>query len=249
MFLTAHQPVYLPWLGLFHKIAVADEFCFFDDVQYQPKDFNNRNRIKMPDGSAAWLTVPVLRAGYLDRSYLDIEIDERQPWRRKHWRSIELSYKKAPFFAEYAEPLRELYETPFTHLAEFNLAQLRVLLALFGIDVPVVRMSEQAFEGAKSDLVLDMCAQMGAETYLFGAQGRDYADVDAFLAADVVPLFQEYRHPVYPQLHGEFVSHLSAIDLLFMAGPESLEVLMSGNDSRADLDGLAARVRAGQARP
>lgn len=26
--LTAHQPVYLPWLGLFHKIAVADSPFF-----------------------------------------------------------------------------------------------------------------------------------------------------------------------------------------------------------------------------
>ena len=42
--LSAHQPVYLPWLGLFHKIALADIFCVFDIVQYQRKDFNNRNK-------------------------------------------------------------------------------------------------------------------------------------------------------------------------------------------------------------
>ena len=46
MILTAHQPVYLPWLGLFHKIALADKFIFFDQVQYLPKDWMNRNKIK-----------------------------------------------------------------------------------------------------------------------------------------------------------------------------------------------------------
>ena len=54
MILTAHQPVYLPWLGLFHKIALADLFISFDQVQYQPKDWNNRNKIKTPQG-LIWL--------------------------------------------------------------------------------------------------------------------------------------------------------------------------------------------------
>ena len=65
MILTAHQPVYLPWPGLFHKIAISDSFISFDQVQYLPKDWNNRNRIKTPDGPI-WLTVPVLKKGYLD---------------------------------------------------------------------------------------------------------------------------------------------------------------------------------------
>ena len=42
MILTAHQPVYLPWLGLFHKIALSDKFVYFDQVQYLPKDWMNR---------------------------------------------------------------------------------------------------------------------------------------------------------------------------------------------------------------
>ena len=58
MILTAHQPVYLPWLGLFHKIALSDAFVWFDDVQYQKRDWNNRNKIKTNSGPA-WLTVPV----------------------------------------------------------------------------------------------------------------------------------------------------------------------------------------------
>lgn len=47
MILTAYQPMYLPWLGLFHKMALADAFCYFDDVEYQEKDWNNRNRISL----------------------------------------------------------------------------------------------------------------------------------------------------------------------------------------------------------
>lgn len=66
MILTAHQPVYLPWLGLFHKIAMADKFVSFNQVQYQPKDWNNRNQVKTPQGPV-WLSVPVMRKGFLEK--------------------------------------------------------------------------------------------------------------------------------------------------------------------------------------
>ena len=70
MILTAHQPVYIPWLGLFQKIQSADLFCFFDIVQYQKKDFNNRNKIKTMNGEM-WLSVPVETKGFLDKKIND----------------------------------------------------------------------------------------------------------------------------------------------------------------------------------
>src|SRR5438045_2987654 len=98
MILTAHQPVYLPWLGLFEKIAIADRFVFFDGVQYLPRDWNNRNRIKSRAGAAEWLTVPVLTKGHREKTIGAIEINNALPWRRKHWRTLELSYRDAPYF-------------------------------------------------------------------------------------------------------------------------------------------------------
>jgi WbqC-like protein family len=75
-------------------------------------------------------------------------------------------------------------------------------------------------------LVLEMCRKLGADAYVFGTLGRDYAKVEDFQRANIRIGFQDYRHPQYPQLHGGFVPHLSIIDLLFNCGPNSLEVLM-----------------------
>ena len=93
MILTAHQPVYLPWLGLFHKIALADEFVIFDQVQYLPKDWMNRNKIKTQIGSI-WLTVPVLRKGHRELKTSEIQINNSVDWRKKHLRSISINYQK-----------------------------------------------------------------------------------------------------------------------------------------------------------
>jgi hypothetical protein len=235
MILSAHQPAYLPWLGQFHKIALADLFCFFDDVQYQPKSFDNRNRVKHATGTS-WLSVPVNKAGFLDKSYLDIEIQPNNPWARKHWMTLELNYCKAPFFDRYASDIAAIYNESWPGLAELNHALLILFLRLLGIETPVVRMSDYAFEGEKSDLVQNMCTSLGADIYIFGEQGRGYADTNSFMQAGVVPYFQTYNHPVYPQQYGPFEPYLSVVDLLFNCGPESLSILLSGNITRAELE-------------
>jgi WbqC-like protein family len=227
MVLTAHQPVYLPWLGLFHKISLADRFVSFDRVQYLPKDWNNRNRVKTANGPI-WLSVPVHKHGHRDKPLAEIEIDNRTPWQRKHLRSLEHGYAKAPHFGEYRDFFEDVYSREWTHLAALDDHMLRWFLDTLGIDVAFERASDHDFRGAKSELVLDMCRTLGAERYVFGAHGRDYADVDAFAAAGIEVVFQDYRHPVYPQLHGDFEPYLSIVDLLFNCGDASLEILLGG---------------------
>jgi hypothetical protein len=228
MILTAHQPVYLPWLGLFHKIALSERFCIFDIAQYQTKDFNNRNKIKT-NTTPIWLSVPVESKDHFDKKLCDIKIINNG-WNRKHFKSIDLAYRKAPFYSDYIGKLESILAlTTYTYLVDLNLATLEFGLRSLGINVPIVTASSYDFQGNKSELVLDMCKKLGASEYIFGAQGRDYADVDSFSNCSIKPHFQEYKHPVYPQLHGPFEPYMSVIDLLFNVGPDSHEVLMSGN--------------------
>lgn len=237
MILTAHQPVYLPWLGLFHKIALSDHFCIFDIVQYQTKDFNNRNKIKTNTGSL-WLSVPVESKNHFEKKIKDVRI-VNNGWNRKHFKSIDLAYRQAPFYSDYIGALEViLMGKTYTYLADLNFSTLEFGLKSLGISVPIVTASSFDFEGSKSNLVLDMCRKLGASDYIFGAQGENYADIDSFLSCNVKPHFQEYIHPVYTQLHGEFEPYMSLIDLLFNVGKKSFDVLMSGNV--AVLSGIGA---------
>jgi hypothetical protein len=239
MILTAHQPVYLPWLGLFHKIALADLFCYFDIAQYQTKDFNNRNKIKTHSGEI-WLSVPVESKNHFGKSVGEIRIVQ-DGWQRKHFKSISMAYQRAPYFRDYIGQFEDvLTAQSFETLAALNLAILQLLMRNLEISTPIVKASEYAFQGVKSELVLDMCLQLKAGVYVFGAQGRDYADVERFRAAGVEPYFQDYRHPQYRQLHGEFKPYMSVIDLLFNEGPRSRDIVMSGNDTCEQLPGLAS---------
>ena len=84
MILTAHQPTYLPWLGLFNKIALADKFVIFDTVQFLPKEWMSRNKIKSKNGEV-YLTVPVIKKSFLEKKTLEIKINNSVNWRRKHF--------------------------------------------------------------------------------------------------------------------------------------------------------------------
>lgn len=224
--LTAHQPVYMPWGGLIHKIAEADVFCVFDAVQYSPRSWENRNWIKSHAGPQL-LTVPVKSGeGVLLR---DAEI-AGGPWARKHMRAIQIAYSKAPHFEEHyagVGAVLDLYAAG-GKLAELNLDLLRYVLGALGLQRRIVRASDLALEGTKSSAIIDMCLKLGASRYIFGSQGRNYADVELFRAAGIEPLFQRYEPVVYPQLHGSFVPRLCVLDALMNLGSGALATVRAG---------------------
>ena len=228
MILTAHQPVYLPWLGLFHKIALADAFCYFDNVQYLKKDWNNRNKIKTSQGEI-WLTVPVLTKNHLEKKIKDIEINNATNWAKKHWKSIYINYHQAPYFDNYADFFKDLYKKEWRYLGDLNEYMLKWFLKTLGIQVDYFKASELDFQGSKSDLVLDMCQKLKADLYIFGALGKDYAREEDFDKAGIKLYFQDYQHPRYQQLYGDFLPYMSIIDLLFNHGDKSLEIIMENN--------------------
>ena len=234
MILTAHQPVYLPWLGLFHKIALAETFVYFDQVQYLPKDWMNRNKIRTKSGSI-WLTVPVLRKGYRDLKTSEIEINNSIDWQKKHLRSISLNYKKSPYFENYIPFFEDVYSRKWKFLGELNEYMLKWFLDELGIKVNFLNANDFKFQGEKSSLILNMCKDLNASTYIFGMLGKDYADVQEFEKNNIGLIFQNYNHPKYSQLYREFISHMSVIDLLFNHGPKSLEIILSNNISQKSI--------------
>src|SRR5262249_15509055 len=150
--LTAHQPVYLPWLGMLHKIALADVYVSLDHVQYVHDDWVNRNRIKSSAGPS-WLSVPVKKKGHLNKTLAEIEIDNALPWRRKHWRTLEGAYAKAPFFRTYAPFFEEVYSREWTKLVDLNVHILTWLMKTLGISTKVHRPNAMEFAGNKGALI------------------------------------------------------------------------------------------------
>jgi hypothetical protein len=224
MIVSISQPRYLPWLGYFHRLAVSDVFVYLDHVQYTPRDWENRNKIKGPHGGT-WLTVPI-KASY--RALIpEVLIDNEQAWGERHWKSLDNVYRRAPHFAQYADEYRQLLsERRWERLTDLNLAVTARLATDLGLGSrPILRSSEMSLTATGSDLILEICRRTGARVYLSGSQGRNYLHEAAFTDAGIRVVYQDYRHPVYPQLHGEFMAFMAAVDVLFNCGPRSLAII------------------------
>ena len=221
------QPGYLPWLGFFDQLARSDVFVVYDDVQFDKHGWRNRNRIKSPAGPH-WLTVPVLHTGKNLPANQAVEIDNTRSWARKHVGSIRQFYSHAPHLTRYLPELEELLQRRWTLLIDIDLATTALLARWLGLERPLVRASELALAGGQSERLLNYCLHFGATRYLSGVAARDYLDTALFVRHGIEVVWQDYRHPVYPQQHEPFVSHLSALDLLLNCGEQSRSLLLSG---------------------
>ena len=164
----------------------------------------------------------------------DIEIIN-DGWHKKHLKSIELNYKKTPYFDQYYYDLKKILDTSYQYLVDLNFDILVYLLNALNIDTKTVKASDYLFKGAKSELVLDMCIQLNADIYIFGENGKNYANIDTFTSSGVDPYFQAYNHPVYNQAKGRFMPYMSVLDLLFNEGQNSNNIIMSDNISKKDI--------------
>lgn len=223
MIVALHQPHFLPWLGYLDRMRQADLFIVLDHVQFERRNYQNRTRIKV-DGNAQWITVPVRQQSQQER-IVDKRVDNPPPGEARWWgahlcRTLRHAYRNAPFFADYAPGLFAILESRWERLVDLDRATLDFLRDAFGIRTPLAASSGLGVAGAKSELILNLCRAVGADTYLAGMGGsRHYLDRDAFAAAGVTIAWQAFEHPRYRQDGGEFIAGLSALDLLFNEGP------------------------------
>jgi hypothetical protein len=223
MIVAVHQPQYLPWIGYFHKIDQADVFVLLDTVQFKKNEWQNRNRIKTAQGWQ-WLTVPVLYR--YPQLIQEVSINNKVQWQHKHRQAIISNYTKAPHY-ELLEPFfEEIFSLSWEIISQLNIEAVRRLTGILGLDTPLYIASEiGAFPEDPDERLIAITRHFGAETYLAGGGGRGYMDLNKYDKAGVQVVFQDFRHPVYDQLFGEFEPFMSVIDLIFNHGSESLKIL------------------------
>jgi hypothetical protein len=157
------QPRYLPGLSYLHRMSLCDLVICLDTVQYTPFDWENRNRIKTPQGPL-WLSVPVIHERR-DQPIHATRLAADRRWQMKHVRSLTSNYRKAPQFEPLYPDLAALLQQPRSLLVDLNLEITRWLLRRLDINVPIVRASAMEPVGATgSRLLTELCRQAEATT-------------------------------------------------------------------------------------
>jgi hypothetical protein len=221
------QPGYLPWLGYFDQMLLVDAFLVADEMPFSSSGWAHRNRIKAPSGPR-WLTLPARpRRG---EPICEVSLAASVPWQRKHLASLRHLYAKAGPAAEVLDGLEAVLPDDAARLRDASLATIRFLAERLRIATPLLisselgleaRFRERHPEGAgPTERIATYLEVLGATELIEGESGRDYFDVALFESRGFRVHFHRYEHPVYSQLHGAFVSHLSALDLLLCEGED-----------------------------
>lgn len=217
MILAAHQPDFLPYLGLFYKIYKCDEFVFVDNVAFSTANgiSHHRNYIKTPKGKHL-LTVPV-KNSYGD-TIRDTKINYDINWRDRHLSMLTANYKRAWHFKEVLDFYEGIIAKNYTSIADLNIKLTVEICKKMGIEKPFHISSEKTFLTKKEDFVVELTKVYGGDIYYSGTGARSYLHRESFLEQGMDLVFSDYEPIVYRQKWGDFVENMSVIDYLFNMG-------------------------------
>lgn len=214
MIIAIHQPNYIPWLGLFHKIYMSDKFVFLDDAQYSNQANHNRNTIKTSQGELL-LTVPVTFK--LGDEIRDVKIVNNN-WRRKHLRTIQQNYSKAKYYKEVYPIIEEIIMKKHKTISELNKEIIIEFSKKFGIKTKFYNSSSFKSDATLDDRVIELCKKYDANIYFSGNGARVYQSEEKFNKNDLKLIYQEYNPVKYNQLWSGFIKNLSVIDYIMNCG-------------------------------
>ena len=90
------------------------------------------------------------------------------------------------------------------------------------------KMKSQHIDHVETERLVEICSKLDATCYISGISGKDYLNEELFSNSGIKLIYENFIHPTYRQLHGNFIDNLSIIDLLMNEGPRSKKII---NDS------------------
>lgn len=215
---AVHQPNYLPWLGYFYKIFKSDIFVFLDNVQFERRGYCSRTRIIGTNGEALWLTQNVQKSRR-DSLIQDIVFSDRF-WVKKHLRTLQVAYRKAPHFEEVFQRIESILQADIAHLPTFNGLLIQEICRLLGIGTSIRYASQLDLDtvATPSERIAQIVRLLGGTVYLSGSGARAYNDISTFTNYDIELAYSDFAVLPYPQRAQEFKAGLSIVDSLFYLG-------------------------------
>ena len=224
--LVVSQPMFLPWVGLFEQVRLADVFIHYDDVQLpQGRSFMSRVQFRSGNG-VSWLTVPIdhTKSGKLINETVLVAPEQ---WRSKHLRTIQHAYAKRPYFKLMFELVEKIYSQPANHLAEFNIGAIEEIARWLGLAPLFRRSSEMNVAGASTERLIGLCEATACDIYVTGHGALNYLNHEQFEDKGITVRYMNYQKAPYEQGYPEFTPFVSIIDAIANCGESARELLCS----------------------
>ena len=218
--IAVRPPEYFPRLAYLSVIMHVDHFVLADTFQYSKQTFQNRSKLRNPNGWQ-WITIPLFHQH--GRAIHDAVIDDNdQRWRERHWRAFMYNYRSTMYFEFFEDTFQPFFDRQWERLGPCTCRSIELTMELLDLQTPVTLASE--LEGAP-DTVEGILTALDAEADPLVAP-PDVAAHDAD-AADTVQAVR-FEHPTYRQNFDGFEVGMSAMDAIFNYGPDARRLIREG---------------------
>lgn len=225
--LAIMQPYFLPYIGYFQLVAAVDTFVIYDDVNFIKKGWIHRNNI-LVNGQANLFTIPLAK---VSQNKLINEValsDDWNDWATKFLKTVEQSYKKAPYFQEVYSLLQNILSTPTQLISELATASIREVANYLELKTEIIP-SSAVYENTHlkaQERILDICLKEQANHYINPTGGKSLYDKQLFSENGILLNFIQSEKINYPQFKNEFVPWLSMLDILMFNSKGAISQLL-----------------------
>jgi hypothetical protein len=212
------QPYLFPYIGYFQLINAVDKFIIYDDVNFIKQGWINRNQF-LVQGSKQLFTVPLQKqSSFLKINETFVNDKQYKKWKIKFLRTIEQSYKKAPFFEQVNQLINKVLsndnnEETISKLAIKSLLEISNFLEL---ETEFV-LSSNLYNNVNltgQERLLDICKKEGVKQYINPIGGVDLYNKKDFYNENIQLNFLKSNNIQYKQFKNEFVPWLSIVDVM-----------------------------------
>jgi len=218
------QSNYVPWRGYFEMIRQVDLFVVYDHVQYTKNDWRNRNQFII-NGKPHWLTVPVTVKN-LNQKIIDTQVPNNF-WVKKHIKTLNQEYKKAPMYNSFADELNKIYGyfLQDKYLVDINRRLIMCICEYLNIKTEIIWEHKPDFSLNKNERLIDICKSFGGTTYVSGKNAQSYLDLAQFEQNKLEVEWFDYPDFIhYPQLNTiKYYPNMSVLDSILNIGKNIFE--------------------------
>ena len=218
------QPTFLPYSGYFSAMYFADNIILLDDVQFEKRSWQQRNRIYTNHGGTL-ITVPTHTKGKFNQKINEVLINYNTKWSDKILKSIYYNYKNTPFFDKYFNEFEKIFLQRYNKLIDLNINIIKKVNNFLGIDNSKLLLSSKINSKEKKfDLIYDIYKKLNGDELLTNIGTKKYFPKK--LPSDMRASIFEYNEKnELNKSETKNSDKLSIIDNLFNFGPKTEDLI------------------------
>lgn len=218
------QPYFLPYIGYWQLLNAVDQYVIYDDVNFIKGGWINRNRMLM--NNQPKLFNIQMQGASPNKLINEVEVFTNDVWKKKLLKTIESSYRKAPYYDEVYPVIKEIIICDESNLAKYIENSIRKICEYLNINTKLIVSSsiDKDINLKGQDKVINICKILGADEYYNAIGGQELYSYSDFEKQGIKLRFLDTDNIEYSQFNGDFVSNLSIIDVMMFNSVDEIKI-------------------------